>query len=117
MVQLVADAAATRVQCAQDAAGQQIRDVASCGVRRTRNDRRPFAAGEFALEAIKQPINPLHLSLVERRRTRYTEALPEPRLSQNSVQRVLCLIDGAVQSLKNPDEPIGDIEGLLLRSF
>src|SRR5690606_32720904 len=40
--------------------------------------------------------------------------LPEPRLGQYHVERLLRLIDGAMQGVEEPDEPLGDVHGPLL---
>ena len=95
-VQLVTGAAATGVRFAQDATGQQVCDIAQRSVWRTLGDRRPLAAGELALEAVEQPVDQLYLPLVQRCRTGCSPALPEPRLDEHGIQRVLCLVDGSM---------------------
>ncbi len=64
-------------------------------------------AGQLAIETIQQPLEQLDLPLVEWSRS---PALPETRLHQHHVHRVLGVIHCAMQRIQEPRKPSGDIE-------
>jgi hypothetical protein len=78
----------------QDPAIYQVGDVSQGAIRRTFGDRRPFAGGEVAFKPIKQAIEHLDLSLIH---GKSGMTLPETRLGQYGVKRVLRLIKCALE--------------------
>jgi superfamily II DNA or RNA helicase len=86
---------------------QQLVDVAQGRVRRALGDGRPLAAGELALEAVEQPVEQLHLPLVH---GRPRPALPEARLGQHGVERVLRPSTARCAGVEEPGEPLGDVQ-------
>jgi len=110
-VQLVAGAAPARIRFPQHAARQQVVDVAQCRVRRALGYGSPLAAGELAFEPVEQPVEQLHLTLVQ---GGGRPMLPETCLGQYGIERVLRLIDGAMERVEKPGEPLGDVHRPLL---
>jgi hypothetical protein len=64
IVQFIVGATPTRIHFPQHTPHKQIVNVAQGRIRRTLGDCRSLAAGEFALEAIDQIVEQLHLSLI-----------------------------------------------------
>ena len=105
--QRIAGATPTGFHFAQHTARQKIIDVTQRRIRRTFGDRRPLAAGELAVESIQQPLEQFHLTFVERYGG---PSMPEARLDQHGIERVLRLIDSALKRREEPGQPVGDIK-------
>ena len=90
--QFVAGAAAAGRAADEDAAVDQIADVAIGRVLGTAVHPRPFRRGELALEAVQQPVEGLRLAWVE---GFGGMGFPEPGLVQDGGKRGAGVFDGA----------------------
>jgi hypothetical protein len=95
----VAGAASAGIRFAQDATRQQVVDVAQA----VSGEHLAMAAHLLLVSLPSKPSSNLLSSFTWRSFSGVVgcPALPEPRLGQHRVERVLCLIDGAMQRSRN----------------
>ena len=96
----------------QHAQRHELVDVAQCGIRRAPGKGSPFAAGEFAFEAIEHAVEDPDLSFVH---GHTGPALPEVRFEHDAGEGDFCALDRAQQAAEEPFEPPGDVGGFLRR--
>ena len=87
-----------RLPSLQNAALNQIIDIAERGIWRAFLDDRPFGRGQLALESVQQPIDHVALTVVE-----LVGGMPLPKLGlgKNIGEGFLRAFDGAVEARRN----------------
>ena len=110
---IIGAAAARRFFC-EDPSLNKIVDVPERGVLRALGKLRPFGRGEMTRKTIEQPVDHGALAAIEGLAGVY---LPKARLFENGCEYGLGAAKSAIEAIKKPFQPWGDVKIGLLRSF
>ena len=112
--QAVSCAAPAALVLAQSCECYEVGYVAQCGVVGDLGEFRPFAGRELAFEPVQQPIDDRALPVIERL---VAQPLPDVRLAQDLAEHVVGAKDRTVQTIGEPDQPVGHVEFALLAAL